>query len=213
MTNDSSLKAKFKKKPDADDFDPKKDIDWESLAKQLKVKLVSYGGVHFSEAPAPVRGLVDKLATGSRSAGERGKSVAKSGTGTEGNVKLPIRIWGRSLEDGSMILVQEGGQVWLDGPEYVNISASNPQRFAEILSGHSVSGLTPEESGVYDAQDQFFRLSSEGEGIFGGYELLPSLLEARTEGLDLRLRDATKKPLPWVFGPPAGEGVKGQGKK
>ena len=85
-----------------------------------------------------------------------------------------------------------------------------------LISSYLDDRLSPGDKARVETrleQDQLFRLSSEGEGVFGGYDLLPALLRARTEGLDLRLRDATKKPLPWVFGPPAGEGVKGQGKK
>lgn len=204
----TELRARFKKDPSAKDFDPKKDIDWEPLAKRLKVKLVSYGGVHFSEASMRVPGVFRQMAI---EQGKRGGQGGKGqGQGQANKVKLPLKIWARSLEDGSMILVREDGQVWLDGPEFVNITASKPQRFADILANHALHGLTPAESQVYDEQDQNFRLTSEGGGVFSGYDLFPALLEARAEGLDLQLEDAGQQPITWVFGARAGaDGGKG----
>ena len=219
----AGLKPNFKKDPRDKDFNPKEDIDWEGLCKPLKVKLVSYGGVHLSESSMQVPGLLGQLGLSQRHKGSHQKQTQASGPqanrknspdgrGEPPKPRLPLRIWARGLEDGSMIHVREDGQVWLEGPEFVNITAPEPQRFVDILSGFSLNGLTPVESQVYDEESQTFRMTSEGGGAFSGYDLLPALFEAKEKGLDLQLKDAEEQPIPWVFGSKDGGGQGGDKK-
>jgi hypothetical protein len=198
----SMIRAKFRRPPGSRGFNAKTDINWGALAKALRVRLVEHGGVQATEAPAGRPGLVFPL--GILEPPEQGGAAGGAGGAQEGRRQAPDRIFVRQLTDGSLLMVQENGRVWLEGPEFINIRASDAYAFSAILTRHASHGLSPVATRTYDAQADVFQLSREGEGLFSGYDLLASLFEARKAGLDLSMTTPSGEAVSWVVGPAGG---------